>query len=234
MAGAHLLQTEDEAGQRRNVGGQVASGKGAVRVLAPDTDERLIALQNAVDTLIAETRLKLNQSAIAFDIDRRVPVVVYAAPGAGLASEVTLSGVLTAVETLEALLGQRATETTAAALLTEARRRPVYKVANASASVPAGLTFTTIAEVTPSVAFDVVGYGSDLSGVSTTTFRFRLVSGPDASPTILDHERVDAAANSWRPVRVSLPAGTRVAVQVAHGEATPQEFRATLNHAEAS
>jgi hypothetical protein len=103
------------------------------------------------------------------------------------------------------------------------------KVVSISASVPAGSAFATVATVTPAAAAKVLGYSADLSGILSVTYRLRLITGTDAAPTVLHEETVATTDNAWIPVRVDVDAGTRIAVQVVHAEATAQTARATIN-----
>ncbi|HUP68487.1 MAG TPA: hypothetical protein VM142_01605, partial [Acidimicrobiales bacterium] len=133
-----------------------------------------------------------------------------------------VDAVLAAIDTLEALTTD---------LRTEARRRPTYRLDSTSASVTTG-AFVTVHTVTPAVATVVTGYNCDLNATGAFNYRQRLITGTDAAPTIATAEQLSTADNSWTQVALSVPAGTRIAVQVSHGEVTPQEFRASLAYYE--
>lgn len=116
-------------------------------------------------------------------------------------------------------------------LRTEARRRPTYRLASSAASIVSG-AFATIHTVTPTVATTVTGFNADLNGAATLNYRLRLITGTDAAPTVATQEQVSTSDNSWTPASLSVPANTRIAVQVLHGEVTAQEFIAALAYYE--
>lgn len=106
------------------------------------------------------------------------------------------------------------------------------KVVAASASVAGGNTFATVVDLIPAANITIIGYSADFQAILATNYRLRLITGTDASPTILHEEVVATTANAWMPLRVDIAAGTRVAVQVAHGEAMAQSTEATINYQE--
>lgn len=104
------------------------------------------------------------------------------------------------------------------------------KVASASALVAGGNTFATVTECTPTADITILGYSADFQAILATNYRLRLITGTDLLPTVLHEEVVSTTANAWMPVKVDIPTGTRVAVQIAHGETLPQNAEATINY----
>jgi hypothetical protein len=163
------------------------------------------------------------------------------------ASQATLAAVLAAVDGLEGkdfatqatLAGLRsdlqaedfATQTTLAAILAVLEPK-THKVSPGEASVPTGATFTTVTSVTPTVDTEVIGFNADLTTITDLAYRLRLITGADDAATIRCTEQVDSNTNSFIPLRLSVPANTRIAVQAVHGDLVARTFRATINYTE--
>lgn len=134
------------------------------------------------------------------------------------------------VDLSQATLATLATQTTLQALLNRLSRPA--KAATALASVPAGTTYTTVVEFTPTTGVSVDGYNADFQTLTTAAYRMRLITGTDASPSVWHGEEVSTTANSWVPFRFDIAANTRVAVQIIHDQLTTQSVRATINYLE--
>lgn len=176
-----------------------------------------------------------------------MPANIEYAPGdvtaSGGATESTLSQVRDALRNLDgtddaydrlvALVGKDfATQTTLADVLAQLQKRPTFSTATALLSVPSGTTYTTIVSMTLAEPCVVLGYNADFAALVdvSTAYRIRFILGSDATPDIRHGEELTAAQNSWSPVRWSVPANTRIAVQVVHGALSTQDFRATINY----
>lgn len=107
-----------------------------------------------------------------------------------------------------------------------------YKAASGSVSVPQGSAFVTLASVTPAADVEVEGFNADIAAIVATGYRYRLITGTDGSPTVIAEENINSAQNSWIPVKLTVTAGTRIAVQAVHGEVTAQTMRGTVNYKE--
>lgn len=104
-----------------------------------------------------------------------------------------------------------------------------YTVVSAEVSVAAGASFVTVVADTPGSDLTLVGYNAEISSLLEARVRLRLITGTDVDPTVLHVETVTTGANGWQPLHLSVPAGTRVAVQAVHGEITAQVTRGSLN-----
>lgn len=170
-----------------------------------------------VDALGKETTLGAVRSAVdAINADLDVALSTRA-------TEATLASVLASVDTLEALTTD---------VRTELRRRPVHRATTALTVVPAGAVYTTVVAFTPTTHAVVEGYNADFESLMAATYRLRLITGEDASPTVWHGEEVNTTANSWVPLRIDVAVNTRVAVQVVHDQVTGQNVRGTLNYYE--
>jgi hypothetical protein len=108
-----------------------------------------------------------------------------------------------------------------------------FSVATALLSVPSN-TYTTVVAMTPAEDVLLVGYNADFKAVLNASYRMRLLFGADAigDAGVQHAEEVNSTANSWQPLKLTIPAGQRVAVQVLHAEVTAQTVRATINYQE--
>lgn len=140
------------------------------------------------------------------------------------ARQTTLASVLAAVDGLEAK--DYATQTTLAAVLTALTR--THKIAEGSAVVTGAGGFQTIVTVTPTVPTIVTGFNSDVSAILDIAYRYQLVIGG----VVKVSETITANRNSWVPARLSVAAGTEIAVQVDHAEVADQSFRASIAYDE--
>lgn len=174
-------------------------------------------------------------SNISSDATRRIGIVSGEGNMGDLATDTTLASVLAAVDGVEPKLDTLnstdfATQTTLAAILSELQSQPTYFVAEGEAAVGAGATFVTVAAVTVGSDAVVHGFNADLVAALDTRYRLRLITGTDVSPTIHVQEQITTNSNSWIPTRLSVISGTRVAVQVVHGEVTAQTVRGAINY----
>jgi hypothetical protein len=108
-----------------------------------------------------------------------------------------------------------------------------FSVATALLTVPTN-AYTTVVALTPTEDVLLVGYNADFKAVLNASYRMRLLFGPDsAGDAGVQHaEEVNSTANSWQPLKLTISAGQRVAVQVFHAEVTGQVVRATINYQE--
>jgi hypothetical protein len=214
---------------------------GRYLAVAVTADQRLL-VSNQHAQALTDAQLRATPVPVTFlpdeagltDAELRAAPVPVATP-AGLATDAALVPLLDGVEGLLAVIRDELlplSYTSGGRLRTETVEPP-FRARYGEVSVAAG-TFTTVAEVTPAAEFTVVGYGADVASLTNINYRQRLVR-LDAAGLVLEtfHMAVTAAnAQAWTPVHVTLPAGTRVAVQALHGELTAQTFAATLNHRE--
>lgn len=107
-----------------------------------------------------------------------------------------------------------------------------YTAVSAEVSVAAGTTFVTVVADTPDSDLTLVGYNAEISSLLEARVRMRFITGTDLDPTILHTETVTTGANAWQPLRLSVPAGTRAAVQVVHDQITSQNVHGSLNWSE--
>jgi len=75
VAGATLLRVEDDLGQRRDVGAQESSGKGALRTVDPDVFSRLGLMLGRLDILLVSVGQLLKTSDLARDAQKRLQTV---------------------------------------------------------------------------------------------------------------------------------------------------------------
>jgi hypothetical protein len=200
---------------------------GTVGVRQPTSPDRLIdneVLVNAQNEPVYRQRVSApTLEGLVAAVRDRADFPLPAAQAAMLARDVTLAQVRDHLDTVEALLTD---------VRTELRRRPVYWTATALTSVPSGTPYLTVVELTPAVPVVLEGYGAEIEALTTIVYRARLILGTDAGPDVRHGETLSTTANSWAPVRLSVAAGTRVAVQLVHGEVTSQTARATIAYRE--
>lgn len=106
------------------------------------------------------------------------------------------------------------------------------KAATALVAVPSGATPTTVVAFTPTSEITIIGYSADFKAITNAAYRMRLRLGPEGTSDdgVQHAEELSTSANSWTPLRLTVPGGTRVAIQVVHDQLSAQDVRATVNY----
>lgn len=195
----------------------------AVRSLLETEDfaqqSTLAAILAQVDDATADTLLSVLKALAAEDF----------------ATETTLLQLIPLLDGVEALLGAIRDELVPFTFSTTGRLRtlmvqPWYYATFGQKSIPTN-AWTTVVETTPTTDATVTGYNADLAALTNVNYRQRLIR-LDAAGALLETYHVSSTSASsvaWIPVHVNAPAGTRLAVQVFHGELAGQTFDGTLN-----